>query len=80
MNSLHGSGLQVEGLEKQKVSSQPQAKAQSLGALHDLLTQVAPQKTGRPKEIMIAISNYNLWPLGALPLWVKVISLHLRQW
>ena len=66
-------------LDRQKASLQPQAKAKSSGALHDLLTQVAPQKEGRPKEVMIAISNYNLWPLGALPLWVKVKSLHLRH-
>ena len=56
---------------------QPQAKMHSPGGLHDVLMRVAPQKQGRPKEVMIAISNYNLWPLGALPLWVKVRPLHL---
>ncbi len=70
----------MESLGKQEVPLHPQAKAQSSGALHDLLTQVAPQKKGRPREVMIAISNYNLWPLGALPLWVKVHSLHLCHW
>ena len=63
----------MEGL----VPLQPQAKAQSLSGLHDLLMRAAPQKKGRPKEVIIAISNYNLWPLGALPLWVKVNPNHL---
>ncbi|CAL5229301.1 g12600 [Coccomyxa viridis] len=72
--STPAAAQKVAMLDKQKASSQPQAKAKSSGALHDLLTQVAPQKEGRPKEVMIAISNYNLWPLRALPLWVKSVK------
>ena len=55
--------------------AQVPAAVQALGGLHDVLLRVAPQQKGRPREIMIAISNYNLWPIGALPLWLKVCSL-----
>ena len=34
--------------------------------------QVAPAKQGRPKEVMIAISNYALVSTNMLPLWLKV--------
>ena len=35
--------------------------------------QVAPAKPGRPREVMIAISNYNLVATNMLPLWLKVL-------
>ena len=34
--------------------------------------QVAPAEPGRPKEVMIAISNYALVSTNMLPLWLKV--------
>ena len=52
---------------------QAHAMAEASGGLHDTLMRVAPEQKGRPKEVLIAISNYNLWPMGALPLWIKVL-------
>ncbi len=46
--------------------------AKASGGLYDMLMRIAPAQKGRPKEVLIAISNYNLWPIGALPLWIKV--------
>ena len=40
--------------------------------------QVALVKPGRPKEVMIAISNYALVSTGMLPLWLKVLPYHLN--
>lgn len=54
-----------------------QTAVQARGGLYDVLMRVAPQQEGRPKEVMIAISNYNLWPIGALPLWIKVLPLSI---
>ena len=54
-------------------SMQAQAIAKASGGLYDTLMRVAPGQKGRPKEVLIAISNYNLWPMGALPLWIKVL-------
>ena len=51
---------------------QAQAAARPVGALHEALLRIAPQQQGRPREVMIAISNFNLWPIGALPHWIKV--------
>ena len=44
-----------------------------MGGLHETLLRIAPEQQGRPKEVMIAISNFNLWPIGALPHWIKVV-------
>lgn len=33
---------------------------------------MAPQQRGRPREVLIAISNYNLVLSGQLPLWLQV--------
>lgn len=52
--------------------AQMQAAARPVGPLHETLLRIAPQQQGRPKEVMIAISNFNLWPIGALPHWIKV--------
>ena len=51
---------------------QAQAAARPVSGLHEALLRIAPQQQGRPKEVMIAISNFNLWPVGALPHWIKV--------
>lgn len=40
--------------------------------LHSILMRVAPPVKGRPKEVLIAISNFNLVPGGQLPLWLQV--------
>lgn len=40
--------------------------------LRSILTKLAPQVRGRPREVMVAISNFNLVPGGQLPLWLKV--------
>jgi hypothetical protein len=32
-----------------------------------------------PKEVMIAISNYNLVPGGHLPFWLKACAFSLRR-
>ena len=42
------------------------------GDLLSVLQRVAPQQPGRPREVLIAISNYNLVLSGQLPLWLQV--------
>ena len=65
--------LECAPLLKCGSSMQAQAIAKASGGLYDTLMRVAPEQNGRPKEVLIAISNYNLWPMGALPLWIKVL-------
>ena len=55
--------------------AQTQAAARPVGGLHEALLRIATPQKGRPKEVMIAISNFNLWPIGALPHWIKVAFL-----
>ncbi|CAL8464975.1 g4510 [Coccomyxa elongata] len=42
--------------------------------LHSILMRVAPPVKGRPKEVLIAISNFNLVPGGQLPLWLQTVK------
>jgi hypothetical protein len=44
------------------------------GSLLAILQRVAPQQRGRPREVLIAISNYNLVLSGQLPLWLQVCA------
>ena len=55
----------------------PAAEAKG-GELLGVLRRVAPQQPGRPKEVLIAISNYNLVLSGQLPLWLQVSPLSAR--
>ncbi|CAK0787073.1 hypothetical protein CVIRNUC_010289 [Coccomyxa viridis] len=64
----------ADGSTGPATAMQMQAAARPVGPLHETLLRIAPQQQGRPKEVMIAISNFNLWPIGALPHWIKSVK------
>lgn len=79
-SSLHAIGKESTYLVAGTHATVGRAQADgSASSLYQLLARVAPPAGGRPAEVLIAISNYNLIGGGQLTAWLEARSKHLLE-